>query len=118
MRMTYSGEHKLRDVVQQRLEASVQVSVLCSCTYALVEDVDEVVQAVLVHGIQQWHVSNDKVENGPTLRDHTVLLPSGVDFCFCVLCIPDPPQNHLCSRVTTKMMLGKSILGNSLCQEY
>ena len=96
MRKTYCGEDKLCDIVQQRLESSVQVSVLGSCAYALVEDVDEVVKAVLVHGIQQRHVSNDEVQYGTALRYHTVFLSSRVDFCLRVLRICDPPQYHLC----------------------
>lgn len=116
MHNTYSVEHKLCDVVQQHLQASVQVSVLWSCAYALVEDVDEVIQAVLIHGIQQWHVSHDEVENGATLRDYMVLLSSRVDFCFSVLCISNPPQNHLCRCIAGKLVMGRIILQTKPCQ--
>ena len=56
----------------------------------MVEDLDEVLQAVLVHGVEEGQVGHDKVQDGSTLWNCPVLFSGQVDLSLSVLCLLDP----------------------------
>ena len=49
---------------------------------AVVEDLDKVVQAVLVHRIYEREISHDKVQQGALLGHNAILLPCCVYLCL------------------------------------
>ena len=67
----------------------------------MVEDLDEVVQAVLVHGVYERQISHDKEQSGTPVRHGSILLSSQIDLGFCVLSLLHSFLNHLCSRGIT-----------------
>ena len=54
-------EDKLSGVVNEGLQPSWQVNALGTALHTLVEDLDEILQAVLIHGVYEGQVSHDKV---------------------------------------------------------
>ena len=68
----------------------------------MVEDLDEIVQAVLVHGVYQGQVSHDEEEGGASVRHGSVLLPGQVDLSFSVLGLLHPFLHNLCSQPGTR----------------
>lgn len=72
---SHRGEDKLSGVVNEGSQAGGQVNALGAAPQAMVKDLDEILQAVLVHGINEWQVSHDEVQDGAPLRERLVLLP-------------------------------------------
>ena len=81
---------KLGGEVNEGSQACGQIEALGAALHTLVEDLDEVLQAVLVHGVNEGQVSHDEVQDGNTLWNCFVLLSRQVDLCFGVLCLLDP----------------------------
>lgn len=97
---SHRGEDELGDVIYEGAQASGQVNALGAGLHTLVEDLNEVVQAVLVHGVYEGQVSHDKVQHAAPLWHCLVLLSGRVDLCLCVLRLLHPLRHHLCSTVT------------------
>ena len=87
---SHRREDKLSGVVNEGPQPSWQVDALGTALHTMVEDLDEALQAVLVHGVYEGQVSHDKVKDGTTLWDSLVLLSGQVDLSLSVLCLLDP----------------------------
>lgn len=95
---SHRGEHKFRGEVNESSQAGGQVNALRAAPQTVVEDLDEVFQAILVHGVYERQVSHDKVQDGAPLWKRLVLLSGQVDLCLCVLRLLDPFGYDLCSH--------------------
>ena len=87
---SHRSEDKVGDVLYEGAQAGGQVNALGAGLHALIEDLDEVVQAVLVHGVDERQVSHDKVQDAAPLWHGLIFLSGHVDLCLCVLRLFDP----------------------------
>ena len=86
---SHRQEDKLSGVVNEGLQPSQQVDALGTALHTVVEDLNKVLQAVLVHGVNEGQVSQDKVQDGTALWDCLVLLSGQVYLSLGVLCLLD-----------------------------
>ena len=103
---SHRREDKLSGVVNEGPQPSWQVDALGTGLHTMVEDLDEVLQAVLVHGVYEGQVSHDKVKDGTTLWDSLVLLSGrliSASVCCASLTLFDmtsaSPHCHICMHV-------------------
>lgn len=98
--MRGASSHRRKDkfggIFNEGPQPSRQVKALGTALHTMVEDLDEVLQAVLVHGVYEGQVSHDKVQNGSTLWNCLVLLSGQVDLSLSVLCLLHPLGYDLC----------------------
>ena len=94
----HRGVNKFCNNIQQSTQARGQVNALGAGFDALVEDLDEVAQAVLVHGVYERQISHDKEQSGAPMRHSSVLLSGQIDLGFRVLRFLHSFLNNLCIR--------------------
>ena len=58
---SHRGENEFSGEIDEGSQACGQVDALRAAPQTVVEDLDEVLQAVLVHGVDEGQVSHDKV---------------------------------------------------------
>ena len=102
---SHRGEDEFGGEIDEGSQACGQVNALRAAPQTVVEDLDEVLQAVLVHGVNEGQVSHDKVQDGAPLWKRLVLLPGKFDLCLCVLRLLHPFGYDLCMQHSLSLFM-------------